>query len=126
LESGFPWQSFTFASLLQVSRHLEEPLCEWQHLEVLLGEDFDRLCGLSSWLAGERIVSLEWRLTLRDLSHHVVPIRFRHPHSLHLEKGLHPTALLQALYAFEGTLLRRRPKGRAGSEVAPAVTPIIG
>jgi hypothetical protein len=98
----------------------------------LLREDFDRLCGLSSWLAGERVVSLEWRIVLRDLSCHVVPISFRHPHSLHLERGCHATALLQALYAFEATLLKRpkkvasprvrleRKQKKSGKDAAPA------
>lgn len=111
-ETGFPWQSFVFTSLPSVMRHLESPLCEWSHLESLLREDFDRLCELSSWLAGERVVSLEWQIVLPDWSRLVIPIRFRHPHSLHLEKGSHATSLLQALYAFEGS--RLRPAGEDG------------
>lgn len=106
--SGFPWRSFEFATLPEVHRDLDDPLCEWQHIEPCLRDDFDRLCGQASWLAGEKVVSLEWRLVLRDLSCHLVPIHFRHPHSLHLEKGCQTTALLQALYAFEASILGTR------------------
>jgi hypothetical protein len=105
--SGFPWQGHVLESLPCVVRHLEVPVCEWSHIEALLREDLDRLCGLSSWLAGERVVSLEWRLIIRDMTHHIVPILFRHPHSLHPEKGSHKTALLQALYSFESNMPRQ-------------------
>lgn len=105
--SGFPWHGHVLESLPTVVRHLEVPVCEWSHIEELLREDLDRLCGLSSWLAGERVVSLEWRLIIRDMTHHIVPILFRHPHSLHPEKGSHKTALLQALYSFEGNMPRQ-------------------
>jgi hypothetical protein len=104
---GFPWQGFVLESLPRVIRHLEVPLCEWSHIEAVLREDLDRLCGLSSWLAGERVVSLEWRIISCDLTHHIVPILFRHPHSLHPEKGNHKTALLQALYSFENNMPRQ-------------------
>jgi hypothetical protein len=106
-DSGFPWHGFVLESQPRIIRHLEVPLCEWSHIEAVLREDLDRLCGLSSWLAGERVVSLEWRLIIRDMTHHIVPILFRHPHSLHPEKGCHKTALLQALYSFEGNMPRQ-------------------
>ena len=102
--SGFPWQSFAFAEPPHVTRHLDYPLCEWSHIEPVLGEDFDRLCSLATWQAGERVVSLEWRIVFRDLTHLSIPILFRHPHSLHNEKTRHGTALLQALYAFENAV----------------------
>lgn len=105
--TGFPWQGYVLESLPCVVRHLEVPVCEWSHIEALLREDLDRLCALSSWLAGERVVSLEWRLIIRDMTHHIVPILFRHPHSLHPEKGCHKTALLQALYSFDNNMPRQ-------------------
>lgn len=103
-DSGFPWQSLVVEDKPQVVTHLDEPLCEWDHIQVLLCQDLDRLCELACWQAGERVVSLEWRLVFRDFSQLAVPIRFRHPHPLHLEKGVHATALLQALYAFQSTV----------------------
>lgn len=115
-ESGFPWQSFVFTSLPRVMRHLETPVCEWSHMEALLREDFDRLAGLACWQAGEKVVSLELQLVLVDLAHLVIPIRFRHPHPLHLEKGCHATALLQALYSFESSPLGTRAQAQAGQE----------
>lgn len=98
--SGFPWQSQTHLKQPAVVCHLETPLREWAHLESLLREDFDRLCHLDSWSEGERIVCLEWHLTLSDLTTLTLPLRFRHPHALHSEQGVHKTALLQASYCF--------------------------
>src|SRR5690606_39222006 len=60
--SGFPWRSFVWPQRPHVARHLDSPLCEWTHVEPFLREDFDRLCALPTWHAGERVVSLEWRL----------------------------------------------------------------
>lgn len=118
-QTAFPWQAVAVEDKPRVVTHLDDPLCEWPHVEALLREDFDRLCDLSSWQAGERVVSLEWRLVFRDLSHLSVPIRFRHPHSLHLERGLHATALLQAFYAFEGAVPRQ-------TDTDDYVIPIVG
>jgi hypothetical protein len=126
--SGFPWRGFVWPHRPQVSRHLDAPLCEWEHIEPFLREDFDRLCALPTWQAGERVVSLEWRLVFHDMSCLTVPVRFRHPHLLHLERGSHATALLQALYAFEGAIPRqyRTYEGaQRRDETMPAI-PIAG
>lgn len=125
-ESGFPWQSFVFTSLPRVMRHLETPVCEWSHMEALLREDFDRLAGLACWQAGEKVVSLEWQLVLVDLAHLTVPIRFRHPHPLHLEKGCHATALLQALYSFESSPLGSRKTAAQAAEEGELYKAVIG
>lgn len=121
--SGFPWHSVTSTQNPSVVRHLETPLREWDHLEPLLRDDFDRLCLLDSWCKGERIVSLEWRLTLSDLTPLLIPLHFRHPHALHTEQGSHKTALLQAFYAFENTqkARRQRPCLRDGYEPIPTL-----
>jgi hypothetical protein len=78
---------------------------------------------LDSWSKGERIVSLEWRLTLADLTPLLIPLHFRHPHALHTEHGSHKTALLQAFYAFEQTqrARRQRPRLRDGYESIPSL-----
>lgn len=102
--ADFPWTPYVFADKPTVTHHLEFPLWEWEHIEPFLREDLDRLCSLACWQAGECIVSLEWRIVFRDLTHLKVPIRFRHPHSLHAEIGLHKTTLLQALYSFESSV----------------------
>jgi hypothetical protein len=125
--TGFPWQSVTVADKPRVVTHLEHPLCEWEHVEPLLREDLDRLCALATWQAGERVVSLEWRLVFRDLSSLPVPIRFRHPHPLHLEKGAHATALLQAFYSFQSSVPRQSIEDASGQvrETETFVVPIV-
>lgn len=127
-DSGFPWQLLVVEDKPQVTTHLDEPLCEWDHIQVLLSQDLDRLCALACWQAGERVVSLEWRLVFRDFSQLAVPIRFRHPHPLHLEKGAHATALLQALYAFQNTVPRQTLEDGSGQVFAAEafVVPIVG
>jgi hypothetical protein len=126
--SGFPWQSHVFAGLPTVSRDLDDPLASWEHIEPLLREDLDRLCDLPSWQAGELVVSLEWHVVLRDLSRLSIPIRFRHPHPLHLERGPHPTTLLQALYSFESSRRvshKRQIDGLRDDHEPLPVTPVI-
>jgi hypothetical protein len=121
--SGFPWHSVISKQNPTITRHLETPLREWDHMEPLLRDDFDRLCLLDSWSTGERIVSLEWRLTLSDLTPLMIPLYFRHPHALHSEQGSHKTALLQAFYAFENIQRsrRKRPRLRDGYEPIPTL-----
>lgn len=125
--TGFPWQGVVIDDKPRVVTHLEHPLCEWEHIEPLLREDFDRLCALATWQAGERVVSLEWRLVFRDLSNLAVFIRFRHPHPLHLEKGAHATALLQAFYSFQSSVPRQSIEGAAGQvlEAEAFAVPIV-
>ncbi len=106
--SGFPWHSLRHTKQPTIARHLDTPLREWAHIEPLLREDFDRLCLLDTWAQGERIVSLEWRLTLSDLTPLTLLLRFRYPHALHSEQGLQKTALLQASYSFENVKKTRR------------------
>lgn len=121
--SDFPWQSVITKQNPTITRHLDTPLREWDHMEPLLRDDFDRLCSLGSWSKGERIVSLEWRLTLSDLTPLMIPLYFRHPHALHSEQGFHKTALLQAFYAFENIQRSRRKRTRLrdGYEPIPSL-----
>lgn len=105
LESSFPWRSYEIATPPSISRHLETPLREWDHLSPWLLTDLDRLCERPDFLPEERVLLMEWQLILEDvggsLQDHLISIGFRYPHSLHQEKGNHKTTLLQALYAFE-------------------------
>jgi hypothetical protein len=100
---GFPWRLLQPRETPSVTRHLDFPLLQWEHMNPFLKEDLDRLCSSvgSSWHAEERVVSLEWQLVFRDLTHLTIPVHFRHPHSLHSELTSHKTTLLQALYSFE-------------------------
>jgi len=100
----FPWRGEKPATRPEISRYLEFPLCEWDHMQPLLKEDLDRLCALDSWHDSERVLSLEWRLVLSDMTILEIPVRFRHPHHLHAESGHQRTALLQALYSFQASL----------------------
>lgn len=123
-ECDFPWVSFTSPEQPKVSRHLDFPLCEWEQISPILCSDLDRLCNLEEFRDGERVVSLEWRIVFQDLSYLVIPIKFRHPHSLHNEMTRHCTALLQALYAFESSL-RGSPLDRARLDELIPIEPIV-
>jgi hypothetical protein len=103
-ECDFPWASFMSPEKPEVCRHLDYPVTEWDQMSPLLSSDLDRLCHLENFHDGERVVSLEWRIVFQDLTYLVIPIHFRHPHSLHQEITRQHTALLQALYAFESSL----------------------
>ncbi len=105
LGSSFPWRPYELAVLPSISRHLEHPLREWNHLSPWLLADLDRLCECPDFLPEERALLIEWHLVLEDVGENIkdkqIEIFFRYPHSLHQEKGVHKTTLLQALYAFE-------------------------
>ena len=102
--AGFPWVLWRQEQAIQVKRHLDTPLLEWEHMEIVLREDVDRLCALLNKQGAGRILSLEWRVVFLDLSCLVIPIRFRHPHDLPAEFPHYRTALLQACYAFEDAI----------------------
>jgi len=123
-ECDFPWVTFTSPEQPKVSRHLDFPLTEWEQISPILCSDLDRLCNLDEFRVGERIVSLEWRIVFQDLSYLVIPIKFRHPHSLHNEMTRHCTALLQALYAFESSL-RGSPLDKARLDELIPIEPIV-
>lgn len=101
---GFPWVLWRQQESIQVKRHLDTPLLEWEHIETVLRDDVDRLCAQLEKLGVGRVLSLEWRVVFLDLSCLVIPIRFRHPHDLPAESPHHRTALLQACYAFEDAI----------------------
>jgi hypothetical protein len=123
-ECDFPWASFTSPERPGVSRHLDYPVAEWAQIEPILLHDLDRLCCLDSFKAGERVVSLEWRIVFHDMSYLVIPIIFRHPHSLHCEMTRQCTALLQALYAFESSL-RGSPLDKARLDDLIPIEPVV-
>jgi len=110
----FPWQEFRFRESPRVKRCPDYDLERWEQVAPLLNEDLDRLCRCLG-RNGERVVRLDWQVSLVDFGGLHVPIRFRNPHDLRLEAGNHCTALLQARYAFED----------ATREVFPA-SPVTG
>lgn len=97
---AFPWRRWQPPHKPQITRHLDFPLWEWEHVCPHLSEDFDRLCALPTWSEHERVCRLSWTITLNDLSTIVIPVLFRYPHHLHKERGHHKTALLQGEFAF--------------------------
>ncbi len=123
-ECDFPWVSFTSPERPRVSCHLDYPVTEWSQIEPIFCNDLDRLCRLDSFKDGERVVSLEWRIVFQDLSYLVIPIKFRHPHSLHREMTRQRTALLQALYSFESSL-KGSPLDKARLDELIPIEPII-
>ncbi len=120
--SEFPWTDFEFKSLPQIKTNLDYGLREWQQIEPLLREDFDRLCRSAKWTDRDKLVSLEWRLAFDDMTSHPVSLQFRHPHCLHREMGHHRTALLQAYYSFSSDHRARTASARQGSESLGSMT----
>ena len=100
----FPWENYEISERPKRSRNLDFPLTDWNHIAPLLQEDLNFLCFLDSFKKGERIIELEWRIVLYDLSLQSIPILFRHPHYLHKDLPHQRTALLQIQYAFEREL----------------------
>ena len=84
-----------------IARHIETPLRQWDQIESLLCEDFDKICTLACWTSSERVVSLEWVLSFSCSPPLPIPVLFRHPHALHRESGHHKTALLQAFHSWQ-------------------------
>ncbi len=97
----FPWQGFQLEEELRVRRHLDQELRDWQPIEELLREDINRLTRHPNFAKDERVLVLEWQLTLWDLSEWQLCLSFRHPHNLHQEMPEQKTALLQFQHLFE-------------------------
>ena len=113
---SFPWMPWYPKSYPKVDRNLDHSALEWGHIASYMREDFDRLCESPEWRSQDKVVGLEWCVTLTDMSCLVIPICFRHPHSLHQEANHQSTALLQSQFAFE-----REVQGR---EVVPDLSPL--
>ena len=99
-QMGFPWESGKFPAPPAVTRHTEYPLLLWEQIHPLLMDDLDQLCKRLTH-TGERVTGIDWKITLEDMSDLTIPIRFRNPHNLKGELGVHTTTLLQASYGFE-------------------------
>ena len=106
----FPWVTDSQEDTPIVKRHLELPTFTWSTLEEYLRDDLNRLCRSPNFNKGERIMSLEWRIILHDLSEIIIPISFRNPHNLHQETPHQRTALLQIRYQFEAYASEQKRK----------------
>ncbi len=108
----FPWRAWTYPAPPQVSRHLDEAMWAWPQMEEFLRADFDRLSERIT--ERHRVQILRWDWVKSDASTDSVLIRFRHPHSLHHERGAQQTALLQAFYQFEAWQRQQETKEEEG------------
>jgi hypothetical protein len=113
-EDDFPWSNIGITETPSISRHLETPLREWDHITPLLCEDLDKLCSLACWSSSERVVSLEWELSFSCSPSLRIPVLFRHPHPLHRESGHHKTALLQAFHSWQKALAAKNKSETKG------------
>ena len=97
----FPWQSFQQKIKACRKTTLDHPIIEWSQVEAYLAGDLNQLCLLDSFKKDDRIINLEWRVVLQDLTDVPINIFFRHPHDLHREAPHYRTALLQVFYQFQ-------------------------
>ncbi|MFK7824057.1 MAG: hypothetical protein AB8G05_07870 [Oligoflexales bacterium] len=106
----FPWILSKPPKTPKVKRHLEDSLVEWEHIEPLLKDDFDRLCQHEAWSEDERVCSLTWLIQLFHGKIICLNVNFRNPHSLHGEYGVQDTATQQARYAYESMSLKQKDR----------------
>jgi hypothetical protein len=104
----FPWRQQSASTKYSVSRCLDFPLSEWDYIAGLLIQDLDHLCSQAPDTEKFLVLGLEWRLELSDDTFLPLSIAFRHPHLLSKEMHQHPTALLQAKYAFDNHYRKKR------------------
>ena len=97
----FPWIPLELGQLPRVRRELEYPVNQWSYIEVLLREDFVRLCDQFQQDDCEHINRMEWEITLFNYQKISVELSFRHPYSLHRDQPGFDTALYQARYIYD-------------------------
>ena len=121
---GFPWIAFAEPLRPTVSRDLEYPLNQWSHIEVLLCEDFEKICLQFEGNENEHINRMLWKITLFNDQLIDVELSFRHPYSLHRESPEFKTALYQAWYVYDD--LMRQLKRRDKDLDLPESMPLVG
>ncbi len=120
---GFPWIALDQPARPAVGRDMEYPLNQWSTIEVLLREDFERLCDQFERDDSEHINRMLWQITLFNYQVIDVELSFRHPYSLHREAPEFKTALYQAWYVYDDLMrkLRLRDKDLDLPESMPFV-----
>ncbi len=98
---SFPWIKFEQEIRPRVKRDLEYPVNQWSYIEVLLREDFARLCDQFKQDDCEHINRMLWEITLFNYQKVSVELSFRHPYSLHRDMPGFDTALYQARYIYD-------------------------
>ena len=109
---GFPWIALASAQKPTVSRDLEYPLNQWCTIEVLLCEDFERLCEQFKCDQSEHINRILWQITLFNYQKICVELSFRHPYSLHRESPTFKTALYQAWYVYDDLMQKLQARDK--------------
>ena len=106
-----------------MKRDLDYPVNQWSYIEVLLREDFSRLCEQSVRDDCEHINRMLWKITLFNYQQVAVELSFRHPYSLHRDMPGFDTALYQARYIYDDLL--RNLQARDGDLDLPENMPFI-
>ena len=120
---GFPWIRLEQEQLPRVKRDLEYPVNQWTYIEVLLREDFSRLCDQFHRHDCEHINRMLWEITLFNYQKVSVELSFRHPYSLHRDMPGFDTALYQARYIYDDLI--RNLRARDGDLDLPESMPFI-
>ncbi len=106
----FPWIKLEQEQLPRVKRDLEYPVNQWAYIEVLLREDFSRLCDQFHRHDCEHINRMLWEITLFNYQKVSVELSFRHPYSLHRDMPGFDTALYQARYIYDDLIRNLRAR----------------
>ena len=109
---GFPWIALDQPVRPTVKRDMEYPLNQWSTIEVLLCEDFERLCQQFDRDDSEHINRMLWQITLFNYQVIDVELSFRHPYSLHREAPDFKTALYQARYVYDDLMRKLQARDK--------------
>lgn len=97
----FPWILWQKQETTEITRNLDDPLWEWDHIEEYLLQDVERLRKKLEHNMHRGVCALEWQLTMQNLERLTVPILFKHPHDLAREINTQQTVLTQTRLSYE-------------------------
>ncbi len=115
----FPWQPWVPPQPLKVSRVLDYGLSHWESVVPMLLEDVQHLNSLLDNYGSDRIIHMQWRLRLHDLSEVSLPIRFRRPYHLGAEAPHFKTLLQQAHFSYEAWQQQSHKEQAESSPLTP-------
>lgn len=108
----FPWIALEQPARPTVNRDMEYAVNQWSTIEVLLREDFARLCEQFERDDSEHINRMLWQITLFNYQLIDVELSFRHPYSLHREAPDFKTALYQAWYVYDDLMRKLQARDK--------------
>ena len=120
----FPWVAQLPENIPTVTRDIDFPVNHWAYIEMLLVEDFARLCAQLCRDDGEHINRMSWQITLFNYQKISVELSFRHPYSLHRDQPGFGTAIYQAKYVYEHLI--QQLQSRDTDLDLPETMPFIG